>query len=108
MNSSTQETVDRVNQLIATLPADDAFPADGFGSVKSNYRKLESMKSGLNDIKTQSDGDIKCTSLDLIAYRRILMTFVFRAIDKVLEQLEILIALRTASEPTPQGTRSLH
>lgn len=80
VNSSTQETVDRVNQLIATLPADDAFPADGFEGVKSNYRKLA---SGLKEIKMQSDKDTK-------------------AIEEVLEKLGVLIALRKASESTPQ------
>jgi len=80
-SSSTQETVDRVNQLIASLPADDAFPADGFGGVRSNYKKLA---SGLEDIKTQSDREKK-------------------AIDEALEKLSVLIALRQASESsTPQ------
>lgn len=80
VNSSTLETVDRVNQLIDTLPADDAFPADGFESVKSNYRKLA---LGLKEIKMQSDKDTK-------------------AIEEVLEKLGVLIALRKASESTPQ------
>ena len=94
--------MDRVNQLIATLPADDAFPADGFESVKSNYKKLG---SGLKEIKMQSDKDTKYTSLDLTAYGWLLMTFVSRAIEEVLEKLGVLIALRKASESTPQGTR---
>lgn len=97
--------MDRVNQLIATLPADDALPADGFESVKSNYRKLV---LGLKEIKMHSDKDIKYPSLDLLAYRRLLTTFVPRAIDEVLEKLEVLVALRKASESTPQGARGLH
>lgn len=97
--------MDRVNQLIATLPADDALPADGFESVKSNYRKLV---LGLKEIKMHSDKDIKYPSLDLLAYRRLLTTFVPRAIDEVLEKLEVLVALRKASESTPQGARDLH
>ncbi|KAF8264759.1 SGF29 tudor-like domain-containing protein [Lactarius quietus] len=80
VNSTTQETVDRVNQLISTLPTDDAFPADGFESVKSNYKRLV---SGLKEVKVQSDKDIK-------------------AIEEVLEKLGVLIALRKASESTPQ------
>ncbi|KAI9443512.1 SGF29 tudor-like domain-containing protein [Lactarius indigo] len=82
VNSSTQETVGRVNRLIATWPADDAFPADGFESVnlKSNYKKLV---AGLKDIKTQSDGDVK-------------------ALDEAIEKLGVLIAMRKAPEPTSQ------
>ncbi|KAH9168466.1 SGF29 tudor-like domain-containing protein [Lactarius sanguifluus] len=85
VNSSTPETVGRVNRLITTWPTDDAFPADGFESVnlKSNYKKLA---TGLKEIKTQSDSDIK-------------------AIDEALEKLLVLIAMRKASESTPQGTR---
>ena len=94
-----------MNQLIATLPTDDALPADGFENVKSSYRKLA---LSLKEIKTQSDRDIKYTSLDLLAYGCLLMTFVFRAIEEVLEKLGVLIALRKASESTPQGTRGLH
>jgi len=48
--------------LIDTWAVDDSFPPDGFESVKSIYKKLV---SGLNEIKTQSDRDLKYTSLDL-------------------------------------------
>ena len=105
MNTSTQKTVDGVNQLIATLPADDAFPADGFESIKSNYKKLT---SGLKEIKMQSDKDIKYPSLDLLSHKRRLMTFDFRAIEEVQEKLDVLVAMRRASESTPQGTQGLH
>ncbi|KAH9045004.1 SGF29 tudor-like domain-containing protein [Lactarius hengduanensis] len=79
-NSSTPETVGRVNRLIATWPADDAFPADGFESVNLKSKKLA---TGLREIKTESDSDIK-------------------AIDEALEKLQVLIAMRKASESTPQ------
>ncbi|KAH9953344.1 SGF29 tudor-like domain-containing protein [Russula dissimulans] len=81
VNSSTQETVNRVNRLISTWPADDALPAEGLEGLKANYKKLV---SGLNDIKTQSDRDVK-------------------AINEAHEKLEVLIALRKASESTPPG-----
>jgi len=80
VNTSTQETVDSVNQLIATLPADDAFSADGFESVKSKYRKLA---ADLKEIKMQSDKDIK-------------------TIDEVQVKLDVLVAMRKAPESTPQ------
>lgn len=56
INSSTQETVNRINRLITAWPADDALPAEGLEGIKANYKKLV---SGLNDIKTQSDRDVK-------------------------------------------------
>ncbi|KAI0278289.1 SGF29 tudor-like domain-containing protein [Russula aff. rugulosa BPL654] len=83
VNSSTQDTINRVNRLIATWPADDTLSAEGFEGIKANYKKLV---SGLNDIKTQSDRDAK-------------------AIDEALERLEVLLALRRASEATPQEKR---
>jgi len=62
VNSSTQETVNRVNRLIATWSADDALTTEGFEGIKSNYKKLV---SGLSDIKTQSDRDAKYTRVDM-------------------------------------------
>jgi SAGA-associated factor 29 len=56
INSSTPETVNRVNRLITAWPADDALPAEGLEDIKANYKKLV---TGLNDIKTQSDRDVK-------------------------------------------------
>lgn len=44
-------------------PADDAFLTEGF---ETNYKKLV---SGLNDIKTQSDKDIKYTYPDIIVLK---------------------------------------
>jgi SAGA-associated factor 29 len=58
LNSSTQETIARVNRLIDLWPADDAFPAEGLETIRTNYKKLV---SGLNDIKAQSEGDAKYT-----------------------------------------------
>ncbi|KAH9985073.1 SGF29 tudor-like domain-containing protein [Russula compacta] len=82
VNSSTQDTVNRVNRLINTWPTDDALP-EGLDGVEANYKRLV---SGLHNIKTQSDRDVK-------------------AIDEALERLEVLIALRRASEATPQEKR---
>lgn len=85
VNSSTQDTVKNVNRLIATAtwPGDDALSTEGFESIKATYKKLI---TGLNDIKAQSDRDVK-------------------AIDEALERLEVLLALRRASEATPQEKR---
>ena len=62
VNSSTQETVTRVNRLINTWSADDALSTEGFEGIKANYKKLV---SGLNEIKTQSDRDVKYTRVDM-------------------------------------------
>lgn len=62
----------------------------------------------MKEIKAQSDRDIEYTSLDLIACRRLLMTFVFSTIEEAREKLGVLIAMRKASESTPQGTRDSH
>ncbi|KAH9992031.1 SGF29 tudor-like domain-containing protein [Russula vinacea] len=83
VNSTTQDTVTRVNRLIATWPADDALSTDGLEGIKASYKKLV---SGLGEIKTQSDRDVK-------------------AIDEALERLEVLLALRRASEASLQEKR---
>ncbi|KAH9979962.1 SGF29 tudor-like domain-containing protein [Lactifluus volemus] len=84
LNSSTQETIARVNRLIDIWPADDAFPTEGFETIRANYKKLV---SGLNDIKAQSERDAK-------------------AIDEAVERLGVVIALRKASEETLPEKRS--
>jgi SAGA-associated factor 29 len=55
--------VAHVNRLIDTWPADDAFLTEGFETLKTKYKKLV---SSLNDIKAQSDRDIKYTRRDMI------------------------------------------
>ena len=62
VNSSTQETINRVNRLINTWSADDAPSTEGFEGIKANYKKLV---SGLSDIKTQSDRDVKYTRVHM-------------------------------------------
>ena len=54
--------MNRVNRLITAWPADDALPAEGLEGVKANYKRLV---SGLNDIKTQSDRDVKYARVDV-------------------------------------------
>jgi SAGA-associated factor 29 len=63
LNSSTQETIARVNRLIDIWPTDDAFPTEGFETIRTNYKKLV---SGLNDIKAQSERDAKYTRLVMV------------------------------------------
>jgi hypothetical protein len=62
VNSSTRDTVNSVNRLIDTWPGDDALSTEGFEGIKANYKKL---MSGLNDIKAQSDRDVKYTRVDM-------------------------------------------
>jgi SAGA-associated factor 29 len=47
---------------MTTWPADDPLSTDGFEGIKANYKKLV---TGLNDIKTQSDKDVKYTRVDM-------------------------------------------
>ncbi|OBZ71653.1 SAGA-associated factor 29 [Grifola frondosa] len=75
-NPSTLETIGRVNRLLSAWPVDDTLPTEGFDSVKSIYKKLI---SGLGEIKSTAERDLE-------------------AIDNVIERLDILIALRKASE----------
>jgi hypothetical protein len=65
LNSSTQETVARVNRLIDIWPADDAFLTEGYETIKANFKKLA---SGLNDIKAQSERDVKYARLDMVLW----------------------------------------
>ncbi|KZT12024.1 uncharacterized protein LAESUDRAFT_719985 [Laetiporus sulphureus 93-53] len=82
-NPTAIETIGRVNRLLSAWPADDTLPAEGYDGVKSVYKKLT---SGLTDIKATAERDAQ-------------------TIDEVLEQLQILIALRQASEATPPEKR---
>lgn len=47
---------------MATWPADGALSAEGFEGIKADYKKLV---TGLGDIKTQSDRDVKYTCVDM-------------------------------------------
>lgn len=73
--SSTSETIERVNRLISSWPADDTIPAEGFESVKGVYKKLH---PGLRDIQVAAGDEVKI-------------------IEDVIERLDILMALRTAN-----------
>ncbi|KAI0057796.1 hypothetical protein BV25DRAFT_1872264 [Artomyces pyxidatus] len=81
VNSATQDTIGRVNRLILAWPTDETIPAEGIDGVKTVHKKLV---SGLNEIKTSSERDVK-------------------ALDEALERIGVLIALRKASEATPPG-----
>ncbi|EPT05212.1 hypothetical protein FOMPIDRAFT_1112120 [Fomitopsis schrenkii] len=74
------DPIGRVNRLLLAWPTDDNLPGDGYESVRSTYKKLA---AGLNEIKSTAERDVE-------------------AIDKAIEQLDVLIALRKAPEPAPQ------
>ncbi|KAI0926963.1 hypothetical protein AcW1_007659 [Taiwanofungus camphoratus] len=84
-NPTGIETVGRVNRLLSAWPTDDILPAEGYDSVKSIYKKLT---SGLQEIKTNAEQDAQ-------------------AILHVIEHLDVLIALRKASEAVPPGPHFL-
>ncbi|KII86869.1 hypothetical protein PLICRDRAFT_143412 [Plicaturopsis crispa FD-325 SS-3] len=81
--SSSQETIGRVNRLIAAWPTEET-PAERFDDVATIYKKLS---GGLKEIVTISDIDAK-------------------ALDVAIEQLSVLIALRNAAEETPPEKRN--
>ncbi|KAH7928399.1 hypothetical protein BV22DRAFT_1082964 [Leucogyrophana mollusca] len=78
------ETIGRVNRLIAGWPTDDALPAEGYDNLKTNYKRLS---SALKEVRNNSDDEVK-------------------AIDRAIEQVGILIALRKAPEALPQEKRN--
>ncbi|GBE84923.1 hypothetical protein SCP_0701050 [Sparassis crispa] len=82
-NPEKSDTIGRVNRLLAGWPPGDTLPAEGYDSVKSNFKKLI---PGLHDIKTTAEKEIV-------------------AIDDVIERLGILVALRKASEAIPPEKR---
>ncbi|KIP05359.1 hypothetical protein PHLGIDRAFT_108337 [Phlebiopsis gigantea 11061_1 CR5-6] len=84
LQERTAETTGRVNRLISAWPVDDTLPAEGYDSVKSTWKKLV---SGLTEIQNLGKDDLK-------------------AIDETLERIEILIALRKASEVVPPEKRN--
>ncbi|KAG6334082.1 hypothetical protein ID866_5014 [Astraeus odoratus] len=80
---STGETIERVNRLIAGWPTDDS-PAESYDTLKANFKKLSAT---LKDVRRHADNEAK-------------------ALDAAVEHLEILIALRRATEPHPQEKRN--
>ncbi|KAG1742369.1 SGF29 tudor-like domain-containing protein [Suillus paluster] len=81
---SSVETIGRVNRLISMWPTDDVLPAEGYDGLKTNYRRLS---SALKEVRHISDEEVK-------------------AIDSLLEELDILIALREAPELPSQEKRN--
>ncbi|KIY69128.1 hypothetical protein CYLTODRAFT_421056 [Cylindrobasidium torrendii FP15055 ss-10] len=79
MNPATPETLGRVNRLIAAWPTDDTVPSEGLDDIKQTQNRL---RLGLHEIENNSEKGVKM-------------------IDTLLEKLDILIALRTASETPP-------
>ncbi|CAL1713153.1 unnamed protein product [Somion occarium] len=75
----TNDAIGRVNRLLSAWPTDDTIPAEGFDSLRSIYKKLT---MGLNEIRTTAERDAK-------------------AADEAIEHLDILMALRRASEDQP-------
>lgn len=75
-NPNTMETIGRVNRLISTWPSNDTLPAEGLDGVKPVYKKL---LSGLQEVKSNAEKEA-------------------RAIGETIERLDVLIALRKASE----------
>ncbi|KAI0076702.1 hypothetical protein K474DRAFT_1622351 [Panus rudis PR-1116 ss-1] len=82
-NQETGDAIGRVNRLISAWPTDDTLPAEGFDSVRSIYRKLN---TGLNEIRSSAERDAK-------------------AAEDAIERLDVLIALRKASEEQPPEKR---
>jgi len=73
---SNVETIGRVNRLISSWPSNDTLPAEGFDGVKPVYKKL---LLGLQEVKSNAEKEA-------------------RVIGEAMERLDILIALRKASE----------
>lgn len=102
LQERTVETTGRVNRLISAWPTDDTLPAEGYESVKSTYKKLV---SGLTEIKNLGNDDLKSVHLTDV-YLVVLTSIIARAIDETLERIEVLIAMRKASEVVPPGRAS--
>jgi len=84
MYANPSEAIGRVNRLIASWPSDDTLPAEGFEGVKIVHKKLV---SGLQELKNNAEKETK-------------------AIDNAIEHLEVLTALRKASEAQPLEKRN--
>ncbi|KAF8630883.1 hypothetical protein AX17_005241 [Amanita inopinata Kibby_2008] len=82
-NTTTLETIGRVNRLISAWPTDDTLPAQGIDDVKAIHRKLT---PGITEIKSAAEDEA-------------------RAIDHTIEQVGILLALRRAPEHLPPEKR---
>ncbi|KAG1848715.1 SGF29 tudor-like domain-containing protein [Suillus subalutaceus] len=83
-NPSSLETIGRVNRLISAWPTDDVLPAEGFDNLKTNYKRLSAALKGVQQINNEE----------------------VKAIDSVLEKLDVLIALRQAPELPSQEKRN--
>ncbi|KAG2070358.1 hypothetical protein BDR04DRAFT_601527 [Suillus decipiens] len=74
------ETIGRVNRLISAWPTDDVLPAEGFDNLKTNYKRLSLALKGVQQISQEE----------------------VKAIDSVLDKLDVLIALRDAPESSQE------
>ncbi|EMD39968.1 hypothetical protein CERSUDRAFT_63483 [Gelatoporia subvermispora B] len=83
-DQASADTVGRINRLWSGWPSGDASPPEGYESVRNTYKKL---RSGLEDIQKNAEEELQ-------------------AIDKAIEHLGILIALRKASESVPPDKRA--
>ncbi|KAG0703800.1 SGF29 tudor-like domain-containing protein [Suillus ampliporus] len=83
-SQSSIDIIGRVNRLISMWPTDDILPAEGYNVLRTNYRLLS---SALKEVRRINDEEVK-------------------AIDSVLEKLEVLIALRKAPELLSQEKRN--
>src|SRR5262245_26544208 len=96
-NTAIGETIGRVNRFIAAWPADDTLPAEGIDSVKTVYKKLS---AGLHEIRGTSEKEAK---YELYLSVGIMLMIWYRAIDDAIENVSVLIALRSAPESLPPG-----
>ncbi|KAF8635951.1 hypothetical protein AX15_000117 [Amanita polypyramis BW_CC] len=74
--SGTVGTIERVNRLISAWPTDDTLPAEGIDGVKTIHRKLV---PGISEIKSAAQEELG-------------------AIERAIEQVDVLVALRKAPE----------
>ncbi|KAF9013413.1 hypothetical protein BDQ17DRAFT_1343382 [Cyathus striatus] len=72
----TSNILGRVNRSIASWPADDIIPAEGYESVKTNAKRLT---HGLEELKEAANAEVK-------------------AIEEAIERVGVLMALRKAPE----------
>lgn len=93
------DTIERVNRLINAWPPDDTLPAEGYEGVKTIYKKI---LPGLADIRFSAEEEVKCDDFSIIMTFPALIYY-NRAIEAALEHVDVLIALRTASESFPLG-----
>lgn len=102
-NSTTTDTITRVNNLINNLSKSED-PLETQDPLRHSHKKLI---NGISEIREAADKEVKFVLFCMIIFVSTLLTL-YRTINEALEQVGILLALRQAPDMVHQGMYNFH